>query len=87
MVATPDWLPSARWITSAAPAFSIGAALSIALLSFGRYIFRQDRYALWLGLAFWLSSLIQLFYLLSVHGAIPTTDSATAYLFYLIYLA
>ena len=87
MVASPDWLPSARWITSAAPAFSIGAALSIALLSFGRYIFRQDRYALWLGLAFWLSSLIQLFYLLSVHGAIPATDSATAYLFYLIYLA
>jgi signal transduction histidine kinase/uncharacterized protein YigA (DUF484 family) len=87
IVSSPGWLPSARWLASAAPAFSIGAALSIALLSFGRFLFRQDRYAVWVGLAFWLSFLLQFFYLLALHGAVPATDSAAAHLFYLVYLA
>lgn len=79
-------LPVVPWFFPAVIAFSIGATLSIALLCFGRFLFRREPYAFWVGLAFWLSSMVGLFYLLTVQGFLPGVSAAPAYLFYLLYL-
>lgn len=67
-------------------AFCLGATLSIALLSFGRFVFVKEPYAFWLGTAFWLASLVGAAYLLSLQGFLPGARATSAYLFYLFFL-
>ncbi|HEY2990101.1 MAG TPA: GAF domain-containing protein [Candidatus Binatia bacterium] len=76
-------LISVPWFVPAVVAFYFGATVSISLLSFGRFLFRKEPYAFWVGAAFWTSSLFVLAYLVSLES--PRV-SAHAYFFYLSYL-
>ncbi|HEY3302639.1 MAG TPA: GAF domain-containing protein [Candidatus Binatia bacterium] len=75
------------WFVPAALAFYFGAALSIALLSFGRFLFRKEPYAFWVGLAFWISSLFSLAQLVCLESVSNAPDTDAAYFFYLSFLA
>ena len=79
-------LPPLPWFVPAVVAFCAGATVSIALLCFGRLLFKKEPYALWVGLTFSLLFLTDSFYLLFRLGIVPVSPSTLAYLFYLFYL-
>jgi signal transduction histidine kinase len=78
-------LPMLPWIGPAVEAFCLGGGLSLALLFIWRFLMRREPYGLWVGVAFWLSSLLNLAYVLTLQGLIPDLRSAPTYLFYLLY--
>jgi signal transduction histidine kinase len=75
------------WFVPAALALYFAAALSIALLSFGRFLFRKEPYAFWVGLAFWTSSLFRLAHLFGLETPADAPDTDAAYFLYLSHLA
>lgn len=80
-------LPKLPWFAASVEAFCLGGGFSIAFLCLGRYLFKEEPYALSVATAFWLSSLINLAYLLAREGVLPSLQPTATYLFYLLYLA
>ncbi len=74
------------WVSPAVEVFCLGGGLSLALLFIWRFLVTKEPYGLWIGVAFWLSSLINLLFVLTLQGLVLSPRSTPAYLFYLLYL-